>query len=136
MSDDLTAPCGLQGWLDLFQGSTFSNLDTAAIYTPLFSPQRKAALIIFPLVFNGSTGWALRCDPTAGQAPSHWLPPPVKVDALNHCLCFWLLTFRHLRCDFPLARASHRRARRCRVTALRCHSIFCSRGVDGSERMC
>lgn len=76
MSDDLTAPGGLQEWLDLFQESTFSNLDTAAIYTPLFLPQRKAALIIFPFVFNGSTGWPLLCLPAAGSSPCPRAPAP------------------------------------------------------------
>lgn len=136
MSDDLTAPGGLQGWLDLFQESTFSNLDTAAIYTPLFSPQRKAALIIFLSIFNGSTGCPRLCLPAWGSRPCHWLQLPIKANALDCCLCFWLLTFSHLRSDFPLARASHCLSHRCRMTAMPCHSIFCSRGADGSECMC
>lgn len=136
MSDDLTAPGGLQGWLDLFQESTFSNLDTAAIYISLFSPQRKAALIIFLSIFNRSTRCPRLCLPAVGSRPSHWLQLPVKANALNCCLCFWLLTFRHLRSDFPLTWASHCHSHRCRMTAVQCHSIFCSWGADGSECMC
>lgn len=108
MSDDLTAPGGLQGWLDLFQESAFSNLDTAAIYTSL--QKRKPLLESFPSFSMGALGGLGAASWQRGQDPARQLQLPSRANALDHSLCFWLLTFRHPRPDFPLARARPRHA--------------------------